>query len=126
MGYLIGAGTTPADNTVATAKIQDDAVTLAKMARFKMVNNERVQLTQAEEDARDSEEAAWEAIKPVRAFSKLRGLRDQLLSESDWWGAADQGEMSSDQIAYRKALRDLPATLNNTTVFQTITWPTKP
>ena len=126
MGYLIGAGTTPADNTVATAKIQDDAVTLAKMARFKMVNNERVQLTQAEEDARDSEEAAWEAIKPVRAFSKLRGLRDQLLSESDWWGAADQGEMSSDRVSYRKALRDLPAQYDNSSILGEITWPSKP
>ena len=96
------------------------------MGRFKMVNNERVQLTQAEESARDSEEAEWEAIKPSRKFSKLRGLRDQLLVESDWWGAADQGEMSSDQIAYRKALRDLPAQYDNSSILGEISWPSKP
>ena len=34
--------------------------------------------------------------------------------------------MSSAWKTYRQALRDLPGTLNDTTVLETITWPTEP
>ena len=95
------------------------------MPRFKMVNGERIQLTQDEENQRDAEEAAWESGKPVRAFASLRIQRNQLLTETDFYAGSDV-TMSDDMKAYRKALRDLPATLNNTTVLQTITWPEKP
>ena len=96
------------------------------MARHHMVNGEKVMFTEAEEIARDAEESAWEAAKPAKRFVNLRRERDQLLAETDWWGASDQGGMSSERVRYRKALRDLPATLNNTTVLQAITWPEKP
>ena len=95
------------------------------MPRFKMVNNERIQFTAEEEKQRDEDEKAWSDAAPTRAFSELRSQRDQKLKETDFYGASDL-TMSDDMKAYRKALRDLPATLNNTTVLQTITWPTKP
>jgi hypothetical protein len=38
----------------------------------------------------------------------------------------DSPTMSDAWIAYREALRDLPGTLNDTTVLETITWPTEP
>ena len=95
------------------------------MARFKMVNSERIQLTAEEETARDAEEKAWEDTAPVRAFSGLRFQRNRKLVETDFYANSDV-TMSDEMKAYRKALRDLPATLNNTTVLQTITWPEKP
>ena len=55
----------------------------------------------------------------------FRNKRDRLLAETDYLALKDI-TLSNDMKAYRKALRDLPATLNNTTVLQTITWPTKP
>ena len=42
------------------------------MARFKMVDGVRVQLTDDEEKARDAEEKAWADAAPARAFEGLR------------------------------------------------------
>ena len=52
----------------------------------------------------------------------LRKNRDKLLSETDWWASSDR-TMTAEQIAYRQALRDLPA---NTTDPENPVWPTKP
>ena len=59
------------------------------------------------------------------AFDRLRQERNIKLAETDYLALKDI-TLSNDMKAYRKALRDLPATLNNTTVLETITWPTKP
>jgi hypothetical protein len=40
--------------------------------------------------------------------------------------SASDFTMSDEWKAYRKALRDLPGTLNDTTVLETITWPDEP
>ena len=95
------------------------------MARFKMVNGERVQLTSDEETARDAEEKAWEDDKPTRSFFRLRNERDQKLEETDYYALSDVS-MSDEMTAYRKALRDLPASYDNSSVVGTITWPSKP
>jgi len=95
------------------------------MARFKMVNDERVQLTSDEETARDAEEKVWEDAKPSRAFEGLRIERDQKLTETDYFALSDV-TMSDDMTVYRKALRDLPASYDNSSVVGTITWPSKP
>ena len=63
--------------------------------------------------------------KLTKAWSDLRQTRDAKLAESDYMGNSDV-TMSSAWKTYRKALRDLPATLNDTTVLETITWPTEP
>ena len=59
------------------------------------------------------------------SFDRLRFERNRLLAATDYLALKDI-TLSNDMKAYRKALRDLPATLNNTTVLQTITWPEKP
>jgi len=56
------------------------------------------------------------------AMTELRAERDRLLAETDWWAVSDR-TMSDEQIAYRQALRDLPA---NTTDPANPVWPTKP
>lgn len=85
-----------------------------------------VEMSDEEHAARVAEESEWESKKSERAFQALRSERDQKLAECDWWGASDQGEMSSDRASYRKALRDLPAQFDNSSVLGEITWPSKP
>tara|TARA_B100001094_G_C17913522_1_gene662374 strand:+ start:287 stop:679 length:393 start_codon:yes stop_codon:yes gene_type:complete len=63
--------------------------------------------------------------KLTNAWNILRQTRDAKLAESDYMGNSDV-TMSSAWKTYRKALRDLPGTLNDTTVLETITWPTEP
>ena len=84
-----------------------------------------VEMSDEEHAARVAEEEAYEVRKPARAFSGLRQERNIKLAETDFYANSDV-TMSDDMKTYRKALRDLPATLNNTTVLQTITWPDKP
>ena len=92
------------------------------MARF---NAEGKQYTAEQEAQRDAEEKAWSDSAATRAFATLRKLRDIKLAESDYMGNSDV-TMSSAWKTYRQALRDLPGTLNDTTVLETITWPTEP
>ena len=90
-----------------------------------MTANGKVMFTQEEEDARDAEEKAWSDAAPARAFSGLRSERDRKLAETDYFALSDV-TMSDEMTAYRKALRDLPAQYNNSTVVGDITWPSKP
>ena len=95
------------------------------MARHHMVNGEKVMFTSEEETAYDEKEKAWSDAAPARAFSNLRRQRDEKLQETDFYALSDVS-MSNDMTAYRKALRDLPASYNNSTVVGDITWPSKP
>ena len=98
------------------------------MARHHMVNSEKIMFTAEEETARDAEEKAWEDKKPARAFGYLRNNRNRLLEQTDFYSLSDV-TMSDEMKAYRQALRDLPATLNNSTVLSfdmDDDWPTKP
>ena len=54
-------------------------------------------------------------------LAEVRGKRTELLSETDYFALSDV-TMSSDMTNYRKALRDLPATVDLTD----IVYPTKP
>jgi hypothetical protein len=51
--------------------------------------------------------AAW--VDPPATWDTVRGKRNQLLRDTDWQGMSDV-TMSDAQTAYRKKLRDLPAT----------------
>ena len=84
-----------------------------------------VEMSDEEHAARIAEEKAWEDAKPARAFHGLRSDRNEKLAETDFYGISDL-TMSDDMKAYRKALRDLPASYNNSTILGTITWPEKP
>ena len=95
------------------------------MARFKMVDGVRLQLTPEEETARDAEEAAWEAGAFDRAIEKLRDLRTRRLRESDWYALQDV-TMSDAMTAYRQDLRDLPAGLTTVAEVDAVSWPVKP
>jgi hypothetical protein len=56
------------------------------------------------------------------ACAEHREKRNTLLSETDWWATSDR-TMTTEQTAYRQALRDI----TDQAGFPTdITWPTKP
>jgi hypothetical protein len=98
------------------------------MARYKMVNGERIQLTAEEEAARDAEEQAWSDGAFDRAMISLREKRNNLLKETDYYALSDV-TMSNDMKTYRQELRDLPGTLANDATaadVNAVTFPTKP
>lgn len=66
--------------------------------------------------------AVYATVANEEGFKDLRYKRDKLLAEVDWWATSDR-TMTSEETAYRQALRDLPA---NTTDPANPTWPTKP
>ncbi len=83
------------------------------MDRFtKWVDGVRVNLTIEE----------LEGVDDRCKAEQYRYVRDDLLTETDWWAVADR-TMTDAEISYRQALRDIPAQEGFPT---TITWPTKP
>ena len=72
--------------------------------------------------------AELKAAEPIRL---LRVERDRLIAETDWWVLPDRTP-TSEQLAYRQALRDLPDTsspvLDPTSRIgiSGVSWPVKP
>ena len=95
------------------------------MTRFKNVNGIRIQLTSAEETARDAEETAAANAAPARALKGMRAQRNRLLAETDFYALSDV-TLSDDMTTYRQALRDLPAGKDTVDKVNNATWPTKP
>ena len=86
----------------------------------------------------DEKLISWQQIQQYKdvafasfALDLLRVERNKLLKDTDWWAVPDR-TMSSEQIAYRQALRDLPAnstpTLNSRSELDksSVNWPIKP
>ena len=59
------------------------------------------------------------AAQPMK---ELRVERDRKLAETDWWAVADR-TMTSEQTAYRQALRDIT---QSATSLDDVVWPVKP
>jgi hypothetical protein len=95
------------------------------MTRYHATPEGNIAFSAEEETARDAEEKTWSDEAAVRAFVTLRQERDTKLAKSDYMGNSDV-TMSTAWKTYRKALRDLPGTLDDTTVLETITWPDEP
>ena len=97
------------------------------MANYmKNVDGVNVEMSDEEHAARVAEEKEWSDEAPARAFSALRMERDEKLAETDYFALSDV-TMSDDMTAYRKALRDLPAQYDNSSILSgEITWPSKP
>ena len=95
------------------------------MPNFHNFEGKLVQFTNAEEAAQEAKEKAWADGAAARAWEALRRERDNKIAKSDWRANSDVA-MSDAWKTYRQALRDLPSTLNDTTVQETITWPDEP
>ena len=94
------------------------------MARHKLVDGVRISLTEAEETARDAEEAAWEAGAFDRSIARLREDRNRRLAATDW-NALQDVTMSDAVRDYRQELRDLPAGLTTVEQVEAVVWPVK-
>ena len=96
------------------------------MVRTKVVTDQNgpqvIELTAAENLARDVEEAAWADGEAARKWITIRSQRDQLLAASDWMANSDV-TMSDAWVTYREALRDLPSTESDP---DDIVFPTEP
>jgi len=95
------------------------------MARTKVVNGVRMNLTPEEETARDAEESQWEAGRFDRAIGRLRFDRTHKLSATDFYALSDVA-MSQAMTDYRQALRDLPSGLSTEAEVNAVAWPTAP
>ena len=95
------------------------------MPNFNNIEGKFVQFTNAEETALTAKKKEWTDGAVARAWEALRVDRDNKIAKSDWRANSDVA-MSDAWKTYRQALRDLPSTLNDTTVQETITWPTEP
>ena len=95
------------------------------MARTKVVNGVRMNLTPEEETARDAEEAAWAAGAFDRAIGRLREDRTRRLASTDWYALQDV-TMSDAMTTYRQDLRDLPSGLSTEAEVDAVSWPVKP
>ena len=95
------------------------------MARTKVVNGVRMNLTPEEETARDAEEAVWAAGAFDRAMTRLRDDRTIRLSSTDFYALQDV-TMSDAMTAYRQDLRDLPAGLTTVDEVEAVSWPVRP
>jgi hypothetical protein len=95
------------------------------MPRYHNINGEKVQFTDAEETARDNEEAAWANAAPTRALVELRTRRNTLLAETDYLALSD-ATLTDAMTTYRQALRDLPSGKDTVEKCENATWPTKP
>jgi len=95
------------------------------MTRYILENGNRRAMTDAEEDARDAEEAAWANGAVDRAMDVLRTNRTRLLEETDYLGNSDV-TMSSAWTTYRQALRDITNGVDSVSKAENVTLPTKP
>jgi len=96
----------------------------------KMVNSERVPLTEAEIDECVATAEANEKEKPIRAWEELRRRRNRLLEVTDWRASSDI-TMSDEWKSYRQALRDITKDLTDSDVvadkfFEDLKWPSEP
>lgn len=69
-------------------------------------------------------EKTYQTQLDTSAAESNRSQRDELLAKTDWWAVSDR-TMTSDQTAYRKALRDI-TTHSNWPHLEDSDWPTKP
>lgn len=79
---------------------------------YKMVNGSKVELTSEETKLREAEEKAWADGELARNMEQIRSVRNSKIAETDIYGLSDM-TLSSDMKAYRKSLRDFPATVTN-------------
>jgi len=64
-----------------------------------------------------------ERLKIIEGLKRLRIERDRKLAEVDWWTsrALDGTPLTTEQTAYRQALRDLPENSANVAIDENIT-----
>jgi len=73
---------------------------------YQLLNGVRVELTEEEKTARQSEIDDFNSKSAERKLARIKELRLQKLEETDWWVL--RGDITDAQKLYRKNLRDIP------------------
>jgi len=66
--------------------------------------------------------AKFDELEAGEPLKLLREERDRRIAQTDWWASSDL-TMTSEQTAYRQALRDITESYQS---LDTVVWPTKP
>jgi hypothetical protein len=82
------------------------------MILYKIVNNQKIELTSEEIAQRQAEETAWNNGAFDRAMETLRAKRNKLLADTDYLALSDN-TMTEEDRTYRQALRDITEGINN-------------
>ena len=91
----------------------------------KMVNGEKIPLTDSEIKELEARDVEWAKGAYDRAIAGLRKDRNNKLSESDWMANSDV-TMSNDWKTYRQSLRDLTSGLDTVEKVEAKEFPEKP
>ena len=100
-----------------------------------VIRNDKIEWI-VERDSIPTDEEIQEKIAELEAAEPMRLLRierDRKLTEVDWWTsrALDGTPLTTEQTAYRQALRDLPENSANVAIDENgtlinVEWPVKP
>ena len=96
---------------------------------FRKVTDADANGTAVESDNPADWGVTWEQVSTKQAelidaqpLKELRAERDRRIAQTDWWASSDL-TMTSEQTAYRQALRDITETY---TSLDDVVWPDKP
>ena len=95
------------------------------MILYKIVNNQKIELTAEEIAQRQAEETAWNNGAFDRAMETLRAKRNKLLADTDYLALSDN-TMTEEVKTYRQALRDITEGLTTKDEVEAVVFPTKP
>ena len=128
MGYdIIYEGSRPSCDNITEAVAEDGIEELTENGEKKWYTKYKV--VDRFSDIKDGktkkeQEDDYRKVIDENIASTNRQIRNQKLHETDWWASSDL-TMTSEQIQYRKALRDLPAH-SSWPNLKDSDWPTKP
>ena len=83
---------------------------------------ENLHYVQMLEEIEAGEAEILDYVGPAKTWNRIRQERDRLIAETDYWALSDQ-TISSEQSAYRQALRDVPQDFDDPS---DVVWPTFP
>ena len=91
----------------------------------KWIDNKLVKLTVEEQTIFDQKKQAYQDNLFNIELNDLREKRNNLLNETDWWGASDN-TMTAEQTQYRQDLRDITNGLTTVEQVEAVEFPEKP
>jgi len=74
----------------------------------KELGNHERDMTAKEQAEFDARQIDWNS--DAEKLKRIKEIRQKKLNETDWW--VFRGEMTSEQSAWRKSLRDIPTTFS--------------
>ena len=93
--------------------------------KYKIVNNEEVELTDKEKSDLEKRDKEWADGEYDRLMASIRQERTNLLAECDWMAMSDT-TMTDAWKTYRQKLRDITKDVDTVDKAKAVTMPEKP